>query len=774
MVHRPIAIPRDVYPVDEWALEELGPQESLAGRSESLFALSNGYLGVRGAFDLGGPTREPGTIINGFYESWRITYPEPAFGYATHGQTIVRVPDATGIELLVEGEPVRPEMTGFRCSRRLDLRLGRLSQVVEATTGSGCRVEVRTTRIVSLARRSVLAILYEIATDRDAVVELFSSVVNQQAFEPYEVMDPRHDPRRAPGFEHRVLEVTGHSSEGLRLLATYRTARSKLALACGVDHQVDRENEFRLTSYHDGDRGEVRLGFETTPERPIRITKFASYHTGEGRLEDEAAAELDGALAEGWEGVSTAHAAVMEAFWADGDVRIAEEPDIQQAVRWNLFQLFQSTACIEDAEVPAKGLTSRAYEGHYFWDNEIFVLPFLTHVRPFLAARLLRHRYRMLPAARLRAAELSLPGALFAWRTITGEEASAYYLASTAQYHIDAVVVHALARYVASTGDDALLWDIGVEMAAETARMWTGLGFWRDSTFHISGVTGPDEYTVLVNDNAFTNVMARFNLLYAVEAVRRMRSEQPERFAGLASRMGLTPDEEGAWSAAASAMFIPHDQERGLTPQDESFLQKRRWDFEGVAADRYPLLLHFHPLAIYRYQVLKQPDVVMAQHLLPEEFPPALQRANFDYYDPLTTGDSSLSAHIQAITAAEVGHHDLALEYFQQTLFADLADLHGNTLDGVHLASTGGVWMTLVNGFAGLRVHNGSIEMNPRLPKAWRGLSFKVRVRDSQLAVDLGHESVTLTVVSGPNLGVKVTGETIEVGPEGIEVALTT
>ncbi|MFQ5966114.1 MAG: glycoside hydrolase family 65 protein [Acidimicrobiia bacterium] len=769
---RPIDIPRDIYPVDEWAVIETQPREDLVSRSETLFALSNGYFGVRGTYDQGEPNHEPGTIVNGFYESWRITYPEPAYGYATKGQTIVRVPDATLLDVHVDGEPLRFGVAGFVCRRKLDLRRGWLEQVVGATTGTGTNVQVMTRRLVSLSNRHLMAMNIEIDVDREAAVEVFSSVVNQQAFEVFVPLDPRHDPRRAPGWTHRVLEVNGHSAEEGRLLATYETARSGLSLACGVDHAVDRENEFRLTSYHDGDRGEVRLGFETTPGRPVRITKFTTYHTGDGHLALKATSTLDEAVAAGWEGVAAEHEAVLARFWEEADVEIDSDAELQQAVRWSLFQLFQSAALIKDAEVPAKGLTSRAYEGHYFWDNEIFVLPFLTHIRPEAAAELIRHRYAMLPQARTRARELSLPGALFAWRTITGEEASAYYLASTAQYHIDAVVVHALARYIEATGDEELLWELGVEIAVETARLWEGLGYWRNDSFHISGVTGPDEYTVLVDDNAFTNVMARFNLRFAVACVERMRREQPARFEQLSDQLGLTSEEPEKWLRAAEAMFIPYDDDTGITPQDESFLQKRVWDFEGVPEDQYPLLLHFHPLTIYRYQVLKQPDVVLAQYLVPDEFPPELQRANFDYYDPLTTGDSSLSAPIQAISAAMVGYTDLALEYFRRSVFVDIGDLHGNAADGVHLASTGGVWMGLIHGFAGLRISSGSIDLDPRLPAAWEGIRFRLCIRNSWLLIDCTDDRVRLSVVRGPDLHVRVRGEGFEVGTEPVEVPL--
>ncbi|MFW5904951.1 MAG: glycosyl hydrolase family 65 protein, partial [bacterium] len=330
---------------------------------------------------------------------------------------------------------------------------------------------------------------------------------------------------------------------------------------------------------------------------------------------------------------------------------------------------------------------------------------------------------------------------------------------------------YALRKYVEVTGDEELLWDVGVEMLVETARMWADLGFHRDGAFHIYGVTGPDEYTALVDDNAYTNLMAQMNLRYTADCVHRMRTSQPRRWEALRRKVGLADAEVEQWEKAADQMHVGHDPNLGITSQDKSFLAKERWDFEAVGVDRHPLLLHFHPLAIYRYQVLKQADVVMAMFLLGEEFSPELKRANFEYYDPLTTGDSSLSACVQAIMAADIGEADLAMLYFRKALFTDLADLHGNTTDGIHLASAGGVWMTLIYGMAGMRDTGGQISFDPRLPSEWRAIVFKLLVRGVRLSVDLDHDRVALTTDEG-KVDVSVRGMTVTATPDGVTVDL--
>jgi alpha,alpha-trehalose phosphorylase len=399
------------------------------------------------------------------------------------------------------------------------------------------------------------------------------------------------------------------------------------------------------------------------------------------------------------------------------------------------------------------------------------VLPFLAYTNPEAARKLLRFRWRMLDAARHRAAELSQAGALYPWRTINGEEASAYYAAGTAQYHINAAVAYALERYLTATGDQEFLEHEAVDILVETARLWEDLGFFANNgaeRFHIHGVTGPDEYTTVVNDNTYTNVMARFNLGFACWAVQTVAESNPAAYAALVRRTGLTDDEVVAWKQAANAMFIPYDEELGIHPQDVNFLEREIWDFRGTPSDKYPLLLHFHPLVIYRHQVLKQADVVLAMFLRRKHFSAEQRRRNFDYYDPLTTGDSSLSACVQSIVAADVGYPDLAIDYFKQSLYLDLADTHGNTSDGVHIANAGGVWSSIVYGFAGMTDREGTLGFNPRLPKQWRSIRFRLQWRGETLQVSVDRKRCLVELLTDGEVEL-----TVGVGADSAPIVVT-
>jgi alpha,alpha-trehalose phosphorylase len=762
-------LPDDQYPVDQWRFIERAFTQRYLARVETLLSLSNGYLGMRGTHDEGRPVVERGTFINGFHETWPIQHAEDAFGFATTGQTIVNVPDARTFHLYVDDEPLHlPTADLQHYERVLDMREGTLTREVVWLTPAGKHIRVRTQRLVSFEHRHVAAFSYEITVlDSTAPVVLSSHIRNQQ-----DDQDAGGDPRKARALTHRVLEPQFNLVDDRRAVLGYRVANSGMTMACGIDHIIETDNQCSYHTETDEDLGKLVLVAEAEPGVPIRLVKFASYHTSRGtpvrQLADRCRRTLDRMISGGYEELVGAQRNYLDNFWERSDVQIDGNPAIQQAVRWSLFQLIQAAGRAEGAGIPAKGLTSSAYEGHYFWDTEIYVLPFLDYTAPRIARNLLRFRYSLLDHARKRAREVSQRGALFPWRTIGGEEASAYYEASTAQYHINADIVYALRKYVDITEDHVLLRTVGAEILVETARLWADLGFFRDDgkgTFHIFGVTGPDEYTTLVNDNAYTNLMARQNLRFAVEVVQKVRHEDPDLYAVLHRETGVTPEEIAEWERAAESMFVPYDKERGIHPQDSNFLDKEVWDFSNTPRDKYPLLLHFHPLVIYRFQVIKQADIVLAMFLLSHEFSRDQKRRNFDYYDPLTTGDSSLSPSIQSIIAAELGYEDKAIEYFRNAAFMDLADVAGNTADGVHVASAGGVWLAAVYGFGGLRDSDGDLSFDPRLPRTWDGLRFPLQVRGQQLTVELTHDEAAYHLGDGDALVITHQGKQVELAP---------
>jgi alpha,alpha-trehalose phosphorylase len=777
---------RNRFPLDEWALVETDFSSKDMGRTETLFAVGNGYLGLRGNVDEGRDGHEHGTYINGFHETWPIRHAEEAFGFARVGQTIVNAPDAKIIRLYVDDEPlVLTEADLPMYERRLDFRGGLLRRSLEWRTPSGKRVLINSRRMVSFTDRHLAFMDYEVTLlDADASVVISSQILNRQdGIDEYHApaaASKDFDPRKAETFTDRVLQPRYKRDEDGRYVLGYRCTNSGMTIACGADHTIETDNEYEESSQIGDDLAKHVYRIRARQGQTIRITKTVSYHTSSGvptrELADRCDRTLDRARDEGMESCVERQREWLDDFWARTDVTLADQPVLQQATRWNLFQLAQASMRADGQGVSAKGVSGSGYGGHYFWDTEVYVLPFLTYTSPIAARNALRFRHAMLDHARMRATELNQLGALFPWRTINGLESSAYYAAGTAQYHIDADISHALTQYVSATGDEDFLAREAIDILVETARMWADLGFWRANggdIFHIHGVTGPDEYTTVVNDNLYTNVMARSNLRSAAAAVTRIREENSQAYDRMVARVSFDEAEIDEWSRAAEAMHIPFDDNLRIHPQDAQFLEKERWDLSHTPPEKRPLLLHFHPLVIYRFQVLKQADVVLALLLQGDQFTAAEKRADFDYYDPITTGDSTLSAVVQSIIAAEVGYSSLALKYFTSGLFVDLADLHNNTADGVHVASTGGVWSALVYGFGGFRDHGGRITIDPRLPEEWNGLSYRITLRDTRVRVDLRQHDIELTVEVGDRATIVVRGESVTVAAgEPILIAL--
>ena len=781
-------IDRDRFPVDPWRLVETRPSLDDIGATETIFAVGNGFLGLRGNHPEGRHAHEYGTFINGFHETFPIRHAEKAYGFAEVGQTIINAPDAKVMRVYVDDEPLAIDIADLReYERVLDFRAGTLRRSLLWASASGKQVRIDTEWMVSFEEKHLAVMTLDVTVlDADAPVTIACQLINRQDGEdvyggtPMMSTKPAFDPRKAERIADRVLEPQELWQDGGRSVLGYKVAESGMTIAVAADHTITTDNRYNERTLIEPDIAKNVFRVQAKAGVPIRIVKTVAYHTSRGvpvrELVDRCRRTLDRARDEGVVALLARQRAWLDAFWERSDVRIAGHDDLQQAARWCLFQLAQATARADGRGVPAKGVSGSGYSGHYFWDTEIYVLPFLTYTTPLWARNALRMRYLMLPAARKRAAQLNEAGALFPWRTISGEEASAYYAAGTAQYHINADVSYALAKYIRATDDIDFLHREGVDIAVETARLWMTIGFWRDEadgedSFHIHGVTGPDEYTTVVNDNLFTNVMARFNLRFASRTIRELAADDPAAYRTVADRLGLAPEESLAWEKAADAMHIPFSPALGIHPQDAVFLEREIWDLENTPSEQLPLLLHFHPLVIYRYQVLKQADVVLALFLQGNHFTAEEKLADFRYYDPLTTGDSTLSAVVQSILAAEVGYQDLALEYFRESLFVDLADLHHNAADGVHVASAGGVWTALVSGFGGMRDYFGELTFDPRLPAEWTELSYPLTWRGTRLDVTLRRDEMIVRATGGEPVAFSVRGVAYTVS-DGREVVV--
>lgn len=787
---------RDAWTLDPWSFVREHPRPTDYSLEQTIFSLGNGFLGLRGdSLGIGDCTK--GMFINGLHETWKIRHAESAFGLAETGQTMVAAPDARTFRIYINDEALEVGRTEIlKDDLRLDFKDGTLISDTLWSTAEGHRVMVRTRSMVSFNERHLAVFRTSIRLlDAPAHVFVQSSLIGQVTETP--VITPAESDAGEPAFDPRKRETNGEESlrpggtyaEDDIVALSYYVKGSNMSVATTIQHdirvsggnpEISRQHEISDS------RADCNVSVYLDVDQALHIDKFASYHASRRHSTEEMVIRgvraLKHLVPRGADELFWKQREFLADFWSHADVVVDADPLLQRAIRWNLFQLAQASARSDGLGISAKGVSGDGYSGHYFWDTEIYVLPFLTYTNPQWARNALRARVSMIPAARHRAATLNEHGILFPWRTINGEEASAYYPAGTAQYHINADVVYSLARYVRASGDSRLMLNGGAEIVIETARLWSSLGFWRDSpdgpAFHIHGVTGPDEYTAVVNDNTFTNVMARFNLNYAVRIMKYLQEEFPDDYARIVEELSVDDDEIFQWARAAEAMFIPFSESVGIHPQDAGFLNREVWDVPGTDPKHRPLLLHYHPLVIYRFQVLKQADTVLALWLRASDFTAEQKLADFKYYDPLTTGDSTLSATVQAILAAEVGYQDLAYEYFDHALHVDLENLHGNTADGIHVASTGGVWAALVYGFAGLRDDTGELSFDPRLPERWNGLSFSLRWRESHIRFKVQTQLFTAELFGNVADGeypvtFYVRGEEYTLDPESPRVEIT-
>ena len=748
----------DTFPVEPWAVTERTLDVDLLAQTESIFALSNGHIGLRGNLDEGEPQASPGSYLSGFFESVPLPYAEAGYGYPEEGQSLIDVANGKLIRLLVDDEPFDVRLgTLSHHERVLDLRAGVLRRTAVWTSPAGQTVRVRSTRLVSFVQRAVAAVCYEVEP-----VDEPARVVVQSVLMANEPVPARTDDPRAAAALRAPLVGEYHAHYDLEVCLGHRTRASGLRSAAALDHIVEGPAGTVSHAESDDDLGRVTVSTQLAPGQSLRVVKLLAYGWSSRRsmpaLRDQVDAALAAARRTGWDGLVADQQAYLDDFWERADIEVEGDDVLQQAVRFAVFQVVQAGARTEQRAIPAKGLTGRGYDGHTFWDMETYALPLLTYTVPKAARDALLWRHATLPVARARAAELGLAGAAFPWRTIRGEECSGYWPAGTAGFHINADIADAVRRYVAATCDTVFERDEGLALLVETARLWRSLGHHdAEGCFRIDGVTGPDEYSALGDNNVFTNLMAARNLRTAAAAA--------DRHPDAAADLGVGRAEIEGWLHAADTIVVPFDEALGVTSQSEGFTRYRRWDFEGTDPDEYPMLLHHPYYTLYSSQVVKQADLVFALYLCGDHFSDDQKRRDFDYYESITVRDSTLSASIQAVVAAEVGHLDLAYEYLRETALVDLRDLAGNTADGLHLASLAGAWLAVVAGFGGMRDHGEVLSFAPRLPEPLTRLSFRLIERECRLRVDITAEGTRYTLLDGEALEVVHHGSPVTLRP---------
>lgn len=767
------------YKCEPWQVTEEEFRVEANHHNEAIFALGNGYMGVRGTLeeDYSGPseTTTPGIYINGVYGSEEIIYGEEAPDLPERGQTILNLADWTSINLYLEEE--RFDMLTGRVSnyrRVLNMKEGTLTRELIWLSPGGKKIKIKIIRFLSLTSQHNGIINYNFTPlNFTGRVRLISAIKG-------DVCNYHHLR------EKKALDVVDKGYAGNRGYVLQLAPSTGIMVGTAMDNRLELPEASTCNRIRLVEAGRVIEQFELKVEKgkDYNLTKYVCLFSSRDMDEDKVKGEvlkdyllekLVEAVETGWQQLLAEQREFLRRYWDSVDVKIYGDISLQQAFRFNAFHLLQSTGRDGRTSIAAKGLTGEFYEGHYFWDTETYVLPFYLYSQPEIARQLLLYRYHTLEEARANARRMKLKGALYPWRTINGEEASGYFMGSTVQYHIDADIAYAIHQYFTATDDYEFLFNYGTEILIETARMWADRGSYiplKGNKFCFNEVCGPDEYKPGVNNNCYTNYMARFNLEFAVEAVRLMEEKVPDKYLELQNRLGLEESELKKWERIARDIYLPYNEELGIYPQDDSFLFKEPIDVDAIPEEEIPLVKNWHPLVIWRYQVIKQADVILLMLLLGDKFTLTEKRTNYDFYEPKTTHDSSLSPAIYSIIASEIGYYKQAYNYFLQTARLDLDDYNDNAYQGVHTACMASTWMALVQGFAGMRNYNGQLHFNPYLPAGWDGYEFKIKFKGRQLQIKVEPDGTNYQLLRGEELTIIHQGEEVRL-IKGINVGLT-
>ncbi len=739
-------------PIDENAIVEDCFIKSELAHNESLFSLGNGYLGVRGTYSHREANELCGTYINGSFANIKYKHLIKFKGYAEKNEVTVNLPDWRIVELIVDGERASFENENIENScRRLDFKTGQLVHGYIFATASGKKARVEALRLVNRQNvHGAEAALKVTPLNFNGEIVLKSVVVKRA-------------PTRSSLDFTRVKE--SYISNGIfSELITIPSSNQRVALS--VAHRVAGDCKYSVSETNGEDEYIYTVNATVECKKSVQIQKYAAF-----------AATIDGfdhpldytrELAEnnanaGLEAFVQEQKDFWDEHWKNGDIIISGNSADQQAVRYSLFQLRQQLSTVNQCSIGATGLSGPGYSGQVFWDTEMYLMPYYNFTSPETQKELLMYRYRILDKARARAKEFDTVGAMYAWCSIDGEETSVVFEASTAEYHINSDISFAIWRYVDTTEDCDFLYDYGAEIVFETAKFMSHRGTFseaRGGKFCINAVCGPDEYACGVNNNFYTNMMVKWHLEYALGVVEDMQKNAPQKFAELSAKINLTPEDFELWKKAADNMYYRYNEQYGIYEQDDSYLYEDAVDMSKIPMN-CDLRGFYHPLDLWRLQVSKQADVVLSNFIHGEHFTREEKLRCYDYYEPRCNHGSSLSPAIYSIMAAELGKPE-AYEFFRLAAYMDINDFKRNTGSGVHIACLGGVWMTVVNGFLGLRHYEDGILINPVIPSQWQSYKTRLAYKNSVISAEVDRLGFKLTLISGEKLRLTVGEEQIE------------
>ena len=711
-------------------------------KEETLLSTANGYVGMRANFEEGYPEGYKtirGTYINGFYDEMSITDDKQSYGNQNVLQTMVNVFDVQGIKLWIDDEAFTLfEGSVLKFERSLDMAQGVSIRKILWQSPHGKQVQIEIRRMASFEKVELVTIDYRVKSinftgEVTIVSEVDGRVTNHKPFENLSAEDKSN--------EHLI--ITDMKVEDDVTIVQGKTKGSNLSMSIAVTHNL------KMTHMRDGNCAFSTYSGLLKKGKSIRLHKYIIFTDSRrhGHSSAVAVAYVREAMDHGIEQWYRAQKDFLNSFWRHSKLEIHGDVTLESKVDFNCYQLLSSAGRDSYGSIPARGITSEGCYGHYFWDTDLYMLPFFIMTQPDMARELLMYRYQTLEVSKKSAEKLGhTTGAKIPWRTINGEECSGNQLADIAQYQINVAVAYSFSLYWHMTGDIGFMASYGAEVMIETARLWLDLGNYdHEGRFVINGVTGPDAYSTIVNNNYYTNSMAKWHLLEIGKLLRALEVNNKDEYNSLTNRLKLSLRETKAMAHAAKTMYLPYSQVLGVDLQDDSFEQKAPWDFVNTPMNSFPLSNHYHLLTLYRHKVLKQADAILA-HLLLDNRSLSIMSKTYEYYEPYTTHDSSLSYCVYSIMASRVGKKGQALKYLMRAIDLDFDDKSQDTKDGLHMGNMGGVYMSMVYGYGGLRTIDDEISLRPTVPLGWTGYGFTLIYRGSPIKITVTNEEVTIEV----------------------------
>ncbi len=706
--------------------QRMGLEDLLS--DETIFSLANGSLGTRGHFAEGYGTDDfPITLLNGFYNKYPLRYEENYTGFPQRGQTIVTLPDASFIQIVTaDGKIDLSHANLISLERSLDMRKGYTKRIAKYKTKKKHIFTIEELKLVASNRNEIVTKL-KISTENYQGPLEIRSYLRMPILKYMINEDPRLPDTR------RHLELIDLNSDNQVAYLKARTTVTRQRINVSMTHDIPMNYE---------KMDEAVIGYyqtEISQNHSFEMTKYALYttpsvqkniHTKVGKIQDFAYS-FDKFLSE--------ETTNRKTFWNNSPIYLSDK-DVETALRYNVYQLHLNAGKHTETHIAAKGITGEGYEGHYFWDTESYMLPYFILTNPNKARKLLLYRYKTLDQSRREARNLGINrGAKIAWRTIDGSESSAYFLAGSAQIHINSDVALAFKHYLDATGDLKFILEYGIEVVLETALFLLEYGFFgADNKFHIYQVTGPDEYTTLVNDNYYTNSIAKKHFMFAYE----FASAYSHEINDVLTKININQQTLDQFMQAAQHMTLLIDENRHMIKQDDSFLDKKDYDLSRIPRENFPLLLSYHPMDLYRHQIIKQADGILAL-VVDDERDLELYKNSFDYYLKRTTHDSSLSRCIYGIAAYRLGYEDIGFDYFNKVCDLDFRDSHNRTQHGLHVANLGGSYLMLIYGLFGFRFDK-VLTLNPVKQTKMTLIRTKIKYQKRDIWLTLTPDSIKI------------------------------